>query len=120
MKANWDEIPGEVVRPGVTRRGFGNEEVMLVMNYCEPGMELRPHRHEDFDQIALFTKGRAIYTVGEARHEVGPGDVLLIPAGEMHFIEPLGEEVVHNLDLFAPPRADYLHLLDWMKGAAEA
>jgi quercetin dioxygenase-like cupin family protein len=119
LKANWNEIPSEVVRPGVTRRAFGTEECLLVMAYCEPGMELKPHSH-DFDQLALFTKGRAIYTVGDVRHEVGPETVLLIPAGETHYIEPVGDEVVHNLDVFAPARSDYLHLIEWMKGEASA
>lgn len=113
MKASWDEIPSESPRPGVTRRAFGTEDCMVVMNYCEPGMELRPHKH-DFDQLAIFTKGRAIFTVGETRHEVGPGTVLLIPAGELHFCEPVGDEVVHNIDVFAPARPDYAHLLEWM------
>jgi quercetin dioxygenase-like cupin family protein len=113
MKAQWDEIPSEDVRPGVTRRAFGTDACMLVMNYCEPGMELRPHSH-DFDQIALFTQGRAIYTVGDVAHEVGPGSVLLIPAGQTHYCEPIGDEVVHNIDVFAPARDDYAHLLTWM------
>ena len=118
MKANWDEIPAEDVRPGVTRRGFGTKDCLLVMNHCEPGMELKPHSH-DFDQLALFTKGRAIYTVGDVPHEVGPGDVLLIPAGEVHFCEPIGDETVHNLDVFAPARDDYLHLIEWMRADLE-
>jgi hypothetical protein len=35
---NWDEIPDEPVRPGVHRRGFGTNDVMLVRNNCEPGV----------------------------------------------------------------------------------
>jgi hypothetical protein len=54
MKAvKWEEIPDEPVRPGVRRRGFGTPEVMLVMNECRPGMDVRPHSHE-FDQIAMI------------------------------------------------------------------
>jgi quercetin dioxygenase-like cupin family protein len=110
----WDEIPDEPVRPGVRRRGFGSDDVILVLNHCEPGMDLRPHSHE-FDQIAMITRGRAIYHVGEEPNEVGPGSIMLIPAGAEHYIEPLGEETVENIDVFAPARADYLHLLDWLK-----
>ncbi len=113
MKAvRWSEIPGEHVRPGVYRRGFGTSQALLVMNECEPGMDLRPHSH-DFDQIALITKGRAIYHVGDEDNEVEPGSVLLVPAGVVHYIEPLGDETVHNIDVFAPAREDYLHLLEW-------
>jgi quercetin dioxygenase-like cupin family protein len=114
ISARWDEVPAEEVRAGIDRRGFGTERCLLVMNHCRPGMDLNPHSH-DFDQIAMFTQGRAVYTVGETEHEVGPGSVLLIPAGSEHFCRPVGEEVVHNLDVFAPARPDYLHLIEWMK-----
>jgi quercetin dioxygenase-like cupin family protein len=115
---HWDEIPDEEVRPGVRRRGFGTRECLLVMNHCEPGMALRPHSH-DFDQIALITKGTAIYHVGEEHNEVGPGSVVLIPAGAEHYIEPTGDETVENVDVFAPARDDYLHLLEWMRARPE-
>jgi mannose-6-phosphate isomerase-like protein (cupin superfamily) len=114
MKAvRWEEIPEEDVRPGVTRRAIGTREVLLVMNECRPGMDLRPHSH-DFDQLALIISGEAIYHVGDDHNEVGPGSVMLVPAGVEHYIEPTGSEPVLNLDVFAPAREDYLHLLDWM------
>jgi quercetin dioxygenase-like cupin family protein len=118
MKAvHWEDIPGEQVRPGVYRRGFGTEQALLVMNECEPGMDLRPHSHE-FDQIALITRGRAIYHIGDDANEVGPGSVMLIPAGVEHYIEPVGDETVHNIDVFAPARNDYLHLLEWARSSS--
>ena len=110
----WEDILLEDVRPGVRRRGFGTNDVLLVMNLCEPGMDLRPHVHE-FDQIAMIVKGRCNYFVGDERSEMGPGSILLIPAGEEHYIEPLGEETVENIDLFAPARQDLAHLTDWMR-----
>ncbi len=111
----WDDIPQEPVRKGVRRRGFGNEDCLLVMNECDPGMDLRPHSH-DFDQIAMVTKGEAIYHVGEVANRMGPGSMVIIPAGTEHYIEPIGDETVHNLDVFAPLRGDLAHLLDWMQG----
>ena len=116
--STWDEIPSEQVRRGVSRRAFGTPEVMLVMNHIEPAIDLAPHVHEGFDQIALILSGRAVYHVGDTGHEVGPGSVLLIPAGVPHYIEPNGEDRVENLDVFAPARADFAHLLEWM-GRAE-
>jgi quercetin dioxygenase-like cupin family protein len=111
---NWDDIPDEPVRPGIRRRGFGTDRVLLVMNECEPGMDLRPHVH-DFDQIAMIVSGRANYQVGEERNEMGPGSIVLIPAGVEHYIEPVGDQVVRNIDVFAPAREDLLHLVEWMR-----
>jgi quercetin dioxygenase-like cupin family protein len=115
--SSWDEIPSEVVRRGVRRRAFGTSEVMLVLNDIEPEMDTAPHVHEGFDQIALIISGQAVYHVGEVGHRVGPGSVLLIPAGVPHYIEPAGAETVENLDVFAPARRDLAHLLDWMGDA---
>lgn len=114
IAANWSEIPGEQVRRGVSRKGFGTDDVILVMNHIDPEIDVKPHSHDDFDQIATIVKGEAIYHVGDVAHRVGPGSLLLIPAGVEHYIEPLGTEPVENLDVFAPARADYSHLLAWM------
>jgi quercetin dioxygenase-like cupin family protein len=111
---SWNDIPEEAVRPGIRRRGFGTDRVLLVMNECEPGMDLRPHVH-DFDQIALIVSGNANYQVGEERNLMGPGSIVLIPAGVEHYIEPVGDEVVRNIDVFAPARGDLIHLLEWMR-----
>lgn len=107
---NWENIPSEVVRAGVSRRGFQWKDMMMVMNECHPGMKLNPHSHT-FEQLAYIVSGRAIYHVGDVGHEVGPGSILVIPAGAMHYIEPVGTEPVMNLDFFLPAREDYLHLV---------
>lgn len=114
IKARWSELEQEDVRPGVRRAGFGTERALLVMNELAPGMEVRPHSH-DFDQLALVVEGRVRFTVDGEPFEVGPGEVLLIPAGAEHAGEPLDDRRALNLDLFAPARADYLHLIEWMR-----
>jgi quercetin dioxygenase-like cupin family protein len=113
----WDDIPGETARGGVHRRGFGTDKVLLVMHDLAPDMDLSPHSHE-FDQIAVIVEGEAIYHVGDRDNRVGPGSVLLIPAGVEHYIEPTSSTPVKNLDVFAPCREDYKHLIEWMQPPA--
>jgi quercetin dioxygenase-like cupin family protein len=115
IATKWEDIPDEFVRDGVRRRGFGNNGALLVLNELTPGMKVFPHVHEDFDQIATIISGTAVYTVNGVAHEVGPGSLILIPAGQPHFIQPTGTEKVLNLDVFGPARKDLIHLLDWMK-----
>lgn len=114
----WRDLPREEVRPGVRRSSYATEEVMLVMNWLSPRMELGPHTHEDFDQLAYVLEGRANYYVGGVPHKMGPGSLLLVPAGKEHYIEPIGDEddTVLNLDIFIPPRMDLLHLLSYLEG----
>ncbi|HEU5151086.1 MAG TPA: cupin domain-containing protein [Iamia sp.] len=120
LAATWDTIPGEDVRPGVSRKGFGTQDVILVMNTIQPDMQPAPHTHDDFDQIATIVSGEAVYHVGDVAHRVSAGALLLIPAGVEHWIEPVGDRPVENLDVFAPARSDYAHLLDWTRSAAGA
>jgi quercetin dioxygenase-like cupin family protein len=119
LAATWDDIPGEDVRPGVARKGFGTDDVILVMNTIQPDMQPAPHTHDDFDQIATIVSGEAIYHVGDVAHRVSAGSLLLIPAGVEHYIEPVGDQPVENLDVFAPARDDYQHLLDWTRTGTE-
>jgi len=86
---------------------------MLVMNELEPGMEVRPHSH-DFDQLALVIEGEIRFDLDGEEILVGAGEVLLIPAGVTHCGEPVGDAPAINLDVFAPAREDYRHLLAWM------
>jgi quercetin dioxygenase-like cupin family protein len=115
MIVNWDDMPWETVRPGIDRAGLSTEHVMCVMNRIEVGNERRPHSHADFTQIALVISGNGLFQMGDIDHEVGPGTVLIIPAGTEHSILNNGTEPIYNLDIFGPPRSDYAHLTSWMK-----
>ena len=109
---NWDTIVGETVRPGVARKGFRGDQVIIVMNTLETGMELSPHSHP-FDQIVYITQGQIKYHVGDEVHDGGPGSLIHIPANVEHYAEPYGDEPVLNLDVFSPVREDYKHLVEY-------
>ena len=111
---SWTELPKEAVRPGVERSGFRGEQVLMVMNWLTPGMEVRPHSHP-FEQLAYIVQGRMRFVVGEEVFEAGPGSVIRIPADVEHCGEPLGDEPVLNLDVFSPIREDYKHLVEYQQ-----
>lgn len=115
---DWASLPREVVRPGVERAAFRGENVLMVMNWLQPGMEVRPHSHP-FEQIAYIVSGRMKFTVGDEVIEAGPGSVIRIPPGVEHCGEPLGDEQVLNLDVFSPIRDDYRHLVEYQQADFE-
>lgn len=112
---DWNQLEREVVRPGVERVGFGSDKVMCVMNWLAPGMDTFPHKHP-FEQLVLILQGRARFYIGDEMVEAGPGSMIRIPPDVMHYAEPVGEEIVLNLDVFAPPRDDYAHLVNYQNG----
>lgn len=111
---NWNELVRETVRKGVGRVGFRGDQVMCVMNWLTPGMDVYPHKHP-FEQLVLIVQGRVRFHVGDEIVEGGPGSMIRIPPDVIHYAEPIGDEVVMNLDIFAPIREDYLHLVQYQK-----
>lgn len=109
----WDDLPEEVARPGVRRKSYATDQCMLVMNTLDPDMQLNPHVHEDFDQLAYIVDGHCNYYIDGEPHEMFGGSMLLVPAGSPHYIEPLDGPCL-NLDIFTPPRADLAHLLSYL------
>ena len=106
---NWNDLQKEVVREGVERVGFRGEDVICVMNWLHPGMEVRPHSHP-FEQLVMILQGRVRFHVGDESVEAGPGAMMRIPPDVVHYAEPIGDQVALNLDVFSPLRSDYRHL----------
>jgi quercetin dioxygenase-like cupin family protein len=50
-------------------------------------LERHPHDHG-----VVISTGRAAVTLGDERHELGPGDVVYVAGGELHCFEALGDE----------------------------
>lgn len=111
---HWDQLPKETVRRGVVRSGFRGDDVLLVMNWLEPGMETRPHSHP-FEQVVYIVQGRIRFHVGDDVFEAGPGNLIRIPPDVEHYGEPIGDEPVLNLDVFSPIREDYRHLVEYQE-----
>ena len=110
---NWDDIPVTQVRPGVKRRVYATDDVMIAYHELEVGMQLNPHSHPDFDQLVSIVSGRANYYVDGVPHEMTAGSMMLVPRGKEHYVEPLEAPCV-NIDYFVPPRTDMKGALDWM------
>jgi mannose-6-phosphate isomerase-like protein (cupin superfamily) len=55
------------------------------------------------------------FVIGDEVIEAGPGSVIRVPPNVRHYGEPIGSEPVLNLDVFAPFREDYRHLVDYQQ-----
>ncbi|MDX3899324.1 MAG: cupin domain-containing protein [Sphingobium sp.] len=89
--------------------------MICVLNWLHPGMEVRPHDHP-FEQLIMILQGKVRFHVGDEVIEAGPGSMMRIPPNVCHYAEPVGDEVALNLDIFAPIRDDYRHLIEYQRG----
>lgn len=113
LVVNWDDIPEETVRPGVRRRVYATDEVMIAWHRLDVGMAVNPHSHAEFDQLVLITGGVCDYHVAGSAHRMRAGSLLLVPAGAEHHIVPIEGPCI-NIDIFVPPRADFAGALSYL------
>jgi quercetin dioxygenase-like cupin family protein len=109
---NWNDLPREQVRAGIERCGFRGEDVIVVMNWIEPNIAINPHQHK-FEQLVLCIQGCFNYHVGNDIVLMTQGSMLRVPPNTIHYVEPIGNDISLNLDIFAPARSDYLHLVKY-------
>ncbi len=100
-----DEVPEEQVTPEITRKIVTGEKEMVVFWRAKAGSHAAAHRHPH-EQIFVMLSGRMRFRVGDQTQVCGPGEVCVIPGGVEH--EAWWLEDTEVIDVFAPPREDFL------------
>jgi unsaturated pyranuronate lyase len=106
----WDEMPRERVNDLLERRLITGDRMMLAHVYLKRGCLVPMHHHEN-EQITYILDGALEFTIGEDRSRkvvVRSGEVLHIPSNVPH--EAIALEDTLDVDVFSPPRED------WLKG----
>jgi quercetin dioxygenase-like cupin family protein len=104
----WDEVPREALKPDLSRRLIASERMMLAQVYLDKGCIVPTHSHEN-EQLTYILEGALRFWLGEDEGEVvdvRAGEVLHIPSHLPHKAEAL--ERTLDVDVFAPPRQDWL------------
>jgi unsaturated pyranuronate lyase len=104
----WDELPREQLKPLLGRRLISGERLMLAHVYLDRGCVVPKHAHEN-EQLTYILEGTLRFFLGEDGDEVvdvAAGEVLHIPSNLPHAAEALEDTL--DLDVFSPPRADWL------------
>lgn len=104
----WDNLPREQVTPALARRLVTGRRMMLAQVYLDRGCIVPRHSHEN-EQMTWIVEGALRFKLGEeGRHEVivRAGEVLHIPSGVPHEAEALEDTL--DVDIFSPPRSDWL------------
>lgn len=107
---NWvfnNEIQSLQVNDGLARKvlAFCNE-LMLVENYFEAGIEVKLHSHPH-TQITYVAKGAFEFTINGVTKIVRQGDSMLKEDGIEHGCVCIEEGIL--LDIFTPMREDFVN-----------
>ncbi|HEY7793070.1 MAG TPA: cupin domain-containing protein [Gaiellaceae bacterium] len=108
----WDELPKEELKPDLHRRLVSTERMMLAHVYLDQGCIVPRHAHEN-EQLTYILEGVLRFRLGEDGAEVvdvAAGEVLHIPPNVPHEAEALEDTL--DVDVFSPPRQDWLNKTD--------
>jgi quercetin dioxygenase-like cupin family protein len=102
----WSEIEPEQMNPLLTRQYCNGEQAMLARIMLKKGCLVPEHSHPN-EQIAYIVSGAMEFVVAGVSHIIRTGDILVIPANVRH--SALALEDTEDLDIFAPPRHDWIN-----------
>jgi len=108
----WDEIPREELNEKLSRRLITGDQLMLAHVYLKKGCVVQKHSHVN-EQLTYILEGALRFRVGEDGAEeivVRAGEVLHLPGNVPH--EALALEDTLDVDVFYPPREDWLKKTD--------
>lgn len=104
----WDRIDVEVLNSKITRKLVTGSNVMVANLTLDEAAFVPKHHHHN-EQISVVLEGSLKFLLGENQDQeviVRAGEVLTLPPDLPH--SALALEDTHVLDIFNPPRQDWL------------
>lgn len=108
----WEDMPKETLSESLDRRLITGDRVMLAHVYLKKGSIVPRHSHEN-EQVTYILEGGLRFWIGADESEVidvRAGEVLHIPSFVQHKAEALEDTL--DVDIFSPPREDWLNKTD--------
>jgi quercetin dioxygenase-like cupin family protein len=103
-------VPVEHLNPLLERQFVHGEQAMLARMLLYKGCIVPEHSHHN-EQITYVLEGALRFTLnGDQQVTVAAGEMLVIPPHMKHSAEALEDTV--DLDVFSPPRADWIQGTD--------
>jgi len=105
----WGTIPLEDLNPLLQRQFVVGQEIMLARVLLKKGCIVPEHSHPN-EQLTYVLQGALKFWIDGREIVVHSGETLCIPAHMPHKAEALEDTV--DLDVFSPPRADWIAKTD--------
>ena len=105
----WNSIPLEDLNPLLKRQFVVGQEIMVARVLLKKGCVVPMHSHHN-EQITYILEGALKFEIDGKEITVAAGEVLCIPPHMPHQATALEDTV--DLDVFSPPRADWIAKTD--------
>ncbi len=88
----WRAGPGYRKRRLLSAEELRQAGALLQVVVVPPGSHIPPHRHATSVEVYVVVQGNCELVVNGERHELRPGDVILMEPGDVHELTNRGEE----------------------------
>ncbi len=105
----WHTVPLEDLNPLLQRQFVVGQEIMLARVLLKKGCIVPEHSHHN-EQLTYILEGALKFWIDGREIVVNAGETLCIPSNMPHKAEALEDTV--DLDVFNPPRADWINKTD--------
>lgn len=106
---SWEKLETEKLNDKITRQMLFGEKAMLARIVLKRGAIVPRHSHVN-EQITWIISGALKLIFDDGERILRNGQMLLIPANLPHAAEAMEDTV--DIDIFAPPREDWIHKTD--------
>lgn len=106
---SWDKMETEQLNERITRQMLFGEKAMLARIVLKRGAIVPRHSHVN-EQITWIVSGALKLIFDDGEKVLRNGQMLLIPANLPHAAEAMEDTV--DIDIFAPPREDWIRKTD--------
>jgi quercetin dioxygenase-like cupin family protein len=105
----WNQVQREPLNDKIDREMVVGDKVMLARVFIKKGGHVPEHHHHN-EQVTYILEGALKFAIDGKEVVVKAGEVLCIPANMPH--EAWALEDTLDLDVFDPPREDWLNKTD--------
>ena len=105
----WKDVAREPLNDKIDRQMLCGDKLMLAKVFMKKGAHVPKHQHHN-EQVTYILEGALKFAIDGKEIVVHAGEVLCIPGNMPH--EAWAVEDTVDLDVFTPPREDWLSKKD--------
>jgi len=105
----WNKVEHETLNDLIGREMIVGDRIMLARVFMKKGAHVPEHHHHN-EQVTYILEGALKFAIDGKEIVVHAGEVLCIPSNMPH--EAWALEDTLDLDVFTPPREDWLNKSD--------
>lgn len=112
---HFNDIPALKLFPDINVKTHlvSAERLTVLFNFWTPDVQVPVHKHEA-EQILILTDGACDFIIEGKLYHLEKGDIVILPSNMEHGAYA-SDKSMQTIEVFSPPRHDYVEKLEALK-----